>query len=219
MNNLFIALSRVNSRAIDLLVRWGLKITFLPRSTEDYWNSRYSSTNARGSGSQGANLLYKVEMLQTVMRDFGIRRILDIGCGDAAYLKSLRYQSYTGVDISKVVVERNLEHFNHLSSATFLTLDDFIKEPFQDYDLVISSEVIFCLRKRDLAKHVGLLDDIRSQYILIFSHVRKSVVHFPFSPNWSWERPAHWQLTYSKIAPAKTPHALDLQFFRRVPRT
>jgi SAM-dependent methyltransferase len=217
MNNLFAVLSRLNNRAIDLLLRWGLKITSLSRSTEIYWNSRYSLTNARGSGSQGINLFYKVQMIESVLRDFGIKRILDIGCGDAAYLDNLRCESYTGVDISKVVVESNLKHFNHLSSASFLTLEEFIQGPVQDYDLVISSEVIFCLKKKDLLTHIQLLDSVRVQHILIFSHVRKSVIHFPFSPNWSWEKPAHWQLINQKIAPRPMPHALDLQFFKRSP--
>lgn len=74
-----------------------------------FWNARYIEDPSKGSGpgSRGENLVLKNDLVRATIEAFGIRSVLDIGCGDLAALEKLAIDRYVGVDISNVIVERN----------------------------------------------------------------------------------------------------------------
>jgi SAM-dependent methyltransferase len=75
-----------------------------------FWDERYSSNIELGSGagSRGGFLEYKRELLQDLIDRLNPRSILDVGCGDIEVTRELQFDgSYTGIDMSSVVIERN----------------------------------------------------------------------------------------------------------------
>ena len=85
---------------------------FLRKQTFDnrrFWNRRYAEDPDKGSGpgSRGENAALKCELVRATIKKYGIKTVLDIGCGDIETIRSLEIKSYIGLDISHVVVERN----------------------------------------------------------------------------------------------------------------
>lgn len=75
-----------------------------------FWDERYQTNIALGSGagSRGEFLLLKRRLLTQLLRQFQPASILDVGCGDIEVAQSLPFNgSYTGIDLSAVVIERN----------------------------------------------------------------------------------------------------------------
>ncbi len=75
----------------------------------DFWNQRYADDPLKGSGpgSRGNILKLKSVLVKKIVETYGIKTILDVGCGDIAMLPSLEFEGYVGVDISDVVIGRN----------------------------------------------------------------------------------------------------------------
>jgi hypothetical protein len=190
-----------------------LKISLVKAPTKKYWDSRYSLAHSLGSGSQGRNLQYKVKIIEEIVSSYKICTIVDIGCGEAPYLDKLKFDSYLGVDASDVVIQMNRERYQGSTSIKFVCLEEFNSNPRPSSDLVISSEVIFCLKKEEISEHIGLIDSIQSPYILIFNKLRQTRIHLPFSPNWTWKRPSHWKLLSRQLSPKSFPSALDHEVF------
>jgi SAM-dependent methyltransferase len=74
-----------------------------------FWNQRYAQDPAMGSGpgSRAENLELKNALIARVLEEQGVTSVLDVGCGDIEILRGLSIASYTGIDISDVVVARN----------------------------------------------------------------------------------------------------------------
>lgn len=102
----------------------------------EFWNRRYATDPEKGSGpgSRCENLALKNELIKNTVEKYEIETILDIGCGDIAILEGLQIGSYTGVDISDLIVERNKKlrpewrfmHADVADSATELPSADLV---------------------------------------------------------------------------------------------
>ena len=109
-----------------------------------FWETRYSTDIATGSGagSRGQFLGYKRRLLDRLIAEFQPASILDVGCGDIEVTKDLRFGgTYTGVDLSPSVIERNA---TLRPDWTFLT-GDFIalaQEGRLGADLVLAFDVL-----------------------------------------------------------------------------
>lgn len=83
-----------------------------------FWDDRYAREPWLGSGpgSRGVAAHYKADLLRRVLAANPIRSIVDIGCGDLCWLgieapfpEWMAGTDYLGIDISEVVVARNVE--------------------------------------------------------------------------------------------------------------
>lgn len=75
-----------------------------------YWEQRYTTEPERGSGagSRGEYLEFKQALLRRVIDEVRPQSILDVGCGDIAVVRGLTFAgTYTGIDVSPSIVERN----------------------------------------------------------------------------------------------------------------
>ena len=74
-----------------------------------FWNDRYLTNPAKGSGpgSRGDYLLLKRDIIRSAIEEYGVKTMLDVGCGDIAVLSSIHVGRYVGIDISNIVVEHN----------------------------------------------------------------------------------------------------------------
>lgn len=78
-----------------------------------FWDFRYTRDPKLGSGlgSRADVMVFKQEMLSHLVTAQQPQSILDIGCGDQAVSQILPDDIYTGVDISPVVIERNMADY------------------------------------------------------------------------------------------------------------
>jgi SAM-dependent methyltransferase len=78
-----------------------------------FWDFRYSHAPDLGSGvgSRGETAEYKRALLQRVMESERPDSVLDVGCGDQHVSQVLPDAGYVGLDISRVVVERNRQAY------------------------------------------------------------------------------------------------------------
>lgn len=87
-----------------------------------FWDERYLTNPELGSGvgSRGDLAVRKRELVEAVWAEYGSGSVLDVGFGDLQVLDLSRFDTYTGVDVSAVAVERARERF---PQHTFLNAD------------------------------------------------------------------------------------------------
>jgi trans-aconitate methyltransferase len=101
---------------------------------KDYWNARYVKGNS-GYGSYGEQLTKKLDWL----KGLNIKTISEIGCGDFNFGSNLLKQypnvSYTGYDLSDVIIKKNKKKYPQVN---------FINElPPLGADLTLCVDVLF----------------------------------------------------------------------------
>jgi 2-polyprenyl-3-methyl-5-hydroxy-6-metoxy-1,4-benzoquinol methylase len=110
-----------------------------------FWNRRYKECLEVGSGpgSRGYSKWYKSKLLSDVIRERGVRTVLDIGCGDMEVVsyRPLSLEKYTGIDVSSHIIKRN-------SAMLYEGLADSVV--FQVHDMArsrmdISCDMVICL--------------------------------------------------------------------------
>jgi len=111
-----------------------------------YWEARYAGGGNSGTGSSGHLAAFKAEIVNHLVRKYGIRSVLELGCGDGRQLALARYPSYIGVDVSATAIRLCQERFaGDASKAFILGTGDGLRA-----DMVISLEVIFHLVEDDV---------------------------------------------------------------------
>lgn len=74
-------------------------------SEEQYWDQRYASGGTSGEGSIGSDGEWKWSVIERYVPF--LTNVLDIGCGDLTFWEGRDCENYTGIDISKTIVEVN----------------------------------------------------------------------------------------------------------------
>lgn len=110
--------------------------------SSSYWEDRYRSGGNSGPGSYGRLAHFKAEVINDIVREFGIRTIAEFGCGDGNQLKLARYSHYVGYDVSDTVLDQCRRTFANEPSFSFRNARDYAGEM---YDLSMSLDVIFHL--------------------------------------------------------------------------
>jgi len=72
----------------------------------EYWESHYSSGGASGEGSVGDSREAKWRFISEYV-DVRDKTVLDVGCGDLSFWEGKDCRSYTGIDFSESVVEKD----------------------------------------------------------------------------------------------------------------
>ncbi len=99
LSNVDMAVNKVNSLITD----------FLSSSLDNrlFWNNRYKNYPQLGSGvgSRGEILDYKRRLLKYVTFPFKLKKVLDVGCGDLEFTKTIEFKNYLGIDLSNEALE------------------------------------------------------------------------------------------------------------------
>lgn len=125
-----------------------------------YFDKRYASGRNSGAGSEAGAVRHKVELISGLPE---VEKVLEIGCGDFNFGKALMEKlpqraEYMGLDISKVIIDRNLaEHEN--ARIQFSHIAGLPKTPMQT-DLLLCLDVLFHVR--DLGEYYAMLAWLRS---------------------------------------------------------
>lgn len=164
------------------------------KGSSDYWNKRYKLGGDSGLGSGGEAAAYKAGVINRFVVDYGIRTVVEFGCGDGRQLLLSAYESYLGLDISDNALDRCRELFPGDPSKRFLSMQQYAGE---QADLSMSLDVLFHLvEDRIYFDYLGKLFAAGRRYVVVYStssdqpvqslpHVRHRAVeqdiamHFP----------------------------------------
>ncbi len=126
-----------------------------------------SSESFSGKGSEIATTLTIRSLLPSILSMLGINVMVDVGCGDYNWMKSLSLplKHYIGIDIVVDIIEQNNVHYAD-KSHTFLCRDVVNHE-------VPRGDLIFC---KDVLQHLSD-SDIRS----VLNNFKKSEAAFLFT--------------------------------------
>ena len=115
--------------------------TRMSNSGAGFWDRRYELNPRKGSGvgSRGYLAERKLEIVQECIKEDRIVDVLDLGCGDLYWMKDLDISYYTGLDFSRVIIEKNQE----LKPAWIFKVFDFSSEKVaEEADLVVCFDVL-----------------------------------------------------------------------------
>ena len=104
------------------------------KKTGEYWEKRYALGGISGAGSIGLSRDWKWKVITSVLPE--IDHIIDVGCGDLTFWEGRSCKDYTGIDISKTVIEGNRKKRPNWN---------LIVSPAETYINGVRSECVFCL--------------------------------------------------------------------------
>ena len=191
--------------------RMKLKISFFLRkkNTTEYWEARYKARDISGSGSAGTNLDYKISLLKNILLEKEVNSVIDLGCGQSAVLTGLDFIEYLGIDVSSNVINENKQRF---PNRKFYELK-VIQNRSDLGELVLSSEVIFCLNRKELDEHLQHLNQFSTKYIAIFTKKPRTFLVLPWTPNLKWRPLENWQLLTELHPPKQIANSLHFYLF------
>ena len=120
--------------------------------------------NAQGEGNSGLSSTYKnakpyIDFLQEFLEKYQIQSVVDAGCGDWEFSQHIDWSGidYTGIDIVKFVIEKNITKFarenirfihGNFAEADLPAADLLIcKDVFQIIDFQIAQQLIAQMHK------------------------------------------------------------------------
>jgi SAM-dependent methyltransferase len=129
------------------------------------WGSRERSSS--GTGSNLEQTWAVRERLPALLRELGVRTLLDIPCGDFYWMTEvdLGGVEYLGADIVPEVIAANRERYGGALGRRFVTLD-ITRDPLPRADLILCRDCLVHLANRE-ARHA--LENIKrsgSTYLL-----------------------------------------------------
>ena len=138
-------------------------------SSAVYWEERYQKGGTSGHGSYGRLAEFKAKVINKFIKDEGIERVIEFGCGDGNQLSMLRVKNYIGIDISPAIVGKCKDKFKNDASKSFLTTDEYMANPLRG-DLTLSLDVIFHLIEDDVFEnYMDILLSASTRYSIVYA--------------------------------------------------
>jgi 2-polyprenyl-3-methyl-5-hydroxy-6-metoxy-1,4-benzoquinol methylase len=149
--------------------------------TTMYEGNRWKGKRSRsGAGSEGVFAEQKVTLLKDLAERYGIRTMLDLGCGDFFWMREIApcLERYHGIDVVEPLIAANRDRFGS-PTITFECLDIASAEreqshdppadgEIQSYDLVICFDVIGHLLNPEVDRLLEfVLHPGRGKYLLL----------------------------------------------------
>jgi len=195
------------------------KLSF--QDSKSWWEKFYSGGGNSGAGSYGVLAQFKAQIINDFVKKNKIKRVIEFGCGDGNQLSMFKIPNYTGLDVSKTIIQKNIKYFRKDKTKNFFLYDP---ETFSDNtsffntDLVISLDVIYHIIEDNVFnKYMKDLFNSSKKFVIIYSsNTNKNslnpphVKHREFS-RWINSNLHNWELI-EKIK-NKYPHESFSDFF------
>lgn len=120
-----------------------------------------------GGGSDPENTVEYRVLLQSFLKAYDIKTVLDWGCGDWAFSRLIDWSGvrYAGVDVVDSVVRRNIMQY---ANSMIMFFNNEIWPGGEHYDLIIVKDVLQHWSNDHIDYFLdGLLSEIKFKYILI----------------------------------------------------
>jgi hypothetical protein len=112
------------------------------------WMMRENQDSLSGVGSVREATGEMAAQLSAFLREVGCRQLVDIGCGDFNWMRTVTGDfEYLGIDVVPQVIEANEAQYAHLRRR-FICLDA-TSSPIESGDVALCREVLFHLSFRD----------------------------------------------------------------------
>lgn len=140
-----------------------------PFESAKYWSDRYEEGRTSGSGSYGRLARYKADVINELAGSQNIGSVLELGSGDGNQASLFEFDRFTGVDVSRLVVDRANERFADRPGWQFIHSDAFIVEP-RAFDMTMSLDVIYHLVEDDVFnRYMRDLVTLADRFVLIYA--------------------------------------------------
>lgn len=137
---------------------------------KSYWDKRYTAGLTSGYGSYGEALEKKLNWF----KGLDIHSISEIGCGDFNFgsnlLKMYPEATYTGYDISEVIIDKNKQSYPQYTFTNEFELPQA--------DLLLCVDVLFHIKEDE--EYQKILDYLKShwtKYLAVTAYERESMPH------------------------------------------
>lgn len=125
--------------------------------TKIYEKNRWGNGSGSGSNMSPDNKKY-IEILESILKDYKIKTICDIGCGDWRFSKYINFNDYEykGIDCVKSVIDNNIKEYNkkNIKFEHKAVEDNYFPS---GYDLIIIKDVIQHWEDEDIIKYMNNL--------------------------------------------------------------
>lgn len=142
-----------------------------------YWTERYQNGRNSGSGSYGRLAEYKAETINALVAERGITSVVELGSGDGNQASLFDIPTFTGIDISPLVVERANKRFADRSGWRFVQSDRFDVTP-RAFDMAMSLDVIYHLVEDAVFdQYMRDLTTLADKYVLVYASDHDEQAH------------------------------------------
>ncbi|WP_353111621.1 class I SAM-dependent methyltransferase [Salinisphaera dokdonensis] len=132
-----------------------------------YWERRYEKGRNSGDGSYNELAVFKAEVLNAFVKEQGVDRVIEYGCGDGNQLSLAEYPIYTGFDVSDRALELCEARFAGDTSKTFKRMDAYDGERA---DLTLSLDVVYHLVEDPVFEaYMARLFDSADDHVIIYA--------------------------------------------------
>lgn len=136
-------------------------------SSSSYWIERYAAGGDSGAGSYNHLAEFKADVINSLVTQYDIKSVIELGCGDGNQLHYANYPSYLGIDISPAAIAQCAAAFAADSSKKFMLLGDYRGE---QAELALSLDVIYHLVEDQVFdQYMQTLYHSASRFIIIYS--------------------------------------------------
>lgn len=162
-----------------------------------YWRSK-ESVSGRGAELRQTEVL-RTE-LPALLRQFGIRSLLDLPCGDFNWMQHVDLQGirYTGGDIVEALVAQNQERYGN-TRRNFLRLD-LLTDALPDADCILVRDCLVHFSLAHIEQALANLKKNNITYLLTTS--------FPGTKKNEDIQTGHWRTLNLQLAPFFFPEPL-----------
>ena len=148
---------------------------------ENFWESEESRS---GIGSEIKNTKEVLKALEHFIKEFKIKSIIDIPCGDYNWMSSMdmRNLKYQVHDIVKQLITDNKKKFNNSNISFFHS--DITNSKLGKADLMLVSECLVHFSFEDIKKSIFRIKQSRSKYLMTTSFVNVDKNMDIYSADW-----------------------------------
>ena len=161
-------------------------------SAETYWENRYVDGGTSGPGSRDGEADEKVRIVQSVINEYGIHSLFELGCGDGHVASRLQVPTYIGYDPSA-----KARSMCEQAMPDHLIVDQLPHTIVPEIDLTLSMDVIFHLIDDvDYQRHLTLLLGMTNGHVLIYgtNHDQRGAPHV-LHREWLKDVPIGWEVS------------------------
>ena len=135
---------------------------------ENFWESNESSS---GIGSEIKNTKEALKAIKLVIKQYKIKSIIDIPCGDFNWMSSLDMGNidYNGFDIVRSVIKENNKKYKKPNVNFYYS--DIINSELPKGDLILVRDCLVHFSLKDIKKSIFRIKQSKSNYLLSTSFV------------------------------------------------
>jgi hypothetical protein len=128
------------------------------------------TTTKSGPGSNLKNTHNLIEELQKIIKNYNIKKILDIPCGDFFWFKQINVHGidYKGGDIVKSLIKNNQKKYG-CKNINFFSID-IRKDKLPEADLLICRDLFIHLSNKDILETIKNIRNSSINYVLLTTY-------------------------------------------------